>query len=577
MKRLCHRLRMTRKTRVIYNELKRFGDQTSAKGVGRAIKAEGQCLKVMWIIAVIFLLCITIYNVFNLTIEFTQYNTGTKITERKIDIEDTGTDVLICNINPYSTVFLNETIEKRDGYRKLVTEWTSVSCTEQQQQHQTISSSETSLIREEIRSLTGIRQELLEGNSGFYQHIGIEEASHLSHIWKNVILSCQIYFLDGVLEKSIPCSYTKLKVRNYRHKDYFNCYKIYGENNRGSRPSTGMSFLMFIDNVQDRDVKDNDITIRGRGAVLTIGDRGTFLNPNTGGVYILPKHVNTIRFKPIHRKRLPKPHGDCLDIYNQEVVKQVLGNGFNFPYLYTEEACLSACIEYKIIEACSCQDVGQYGILLDVFRNVSMCGASNQGKDVLLERMKCAQKWRSTFRKQCLLKCPSPCEERLFDKSVNYLEIAPGQLKDNLEKEKQSSSVPNLYGEEQVIDPPYDDLNTSHFAWVYVKRDRTSYFQVKDTVGMTVSDWLAKVGGAMNLWSGITVFVFVEIVDFLCRLVSSMFSTKMEMKKLPKGPVSLGSCHCECHCSCDKESKGKFEFTEDRDKQTCGNVNPSVK
>ena len=93
------------KVNILYTELKRFGDLTSAKGVGRAIKSDSQCLKVMWIIAVVGFLAVTIFNVCNLTIEYSQYATGTKITEKKIDMEDTGSDILICNTNPYSTEF----------------------------------------------------------------------------------------------------------------------------------------------------------------------------------------------------------------------------------------------------------------------------------------------------------------------------------------------------------------------------------------------------------------------------------------------------------------------------------------
>ena len=95
--------------------------------------------------------------------------------------------------------------------------------------------------------------------------------------------------------------------------------------------------------------------------------------------------MTTIKFQQVHRKRLPKPHGDCTERTNQQ--KHDENNDkddkpFNVPYLYTEEACLSACIEYKIMETCNCHDVGQYGILLDIFKNVSMCGATNKGKDV---------------------------------------------------------------------------------------------------------------------------------------------------------------------------------------------------
>ena len=161
--------------------------------------------------------------------------------------------------------------------------------------------------------------------------------------------------------------------------------------------------------------------------------------------------------------------------------------------------------------------------------------------------MQCVQKWRSKFRKQCVPKCPFPCEEKLFDTSVTYLELSSDQIEDKLEEEIIKSSVPELNNDEHSEVPDYGKMNRSKFARVYLKRDRTSYFVVEDTVGMTISDWLAKVGGAMNLWSGITVFVFVEIVDLVFRLVKGMIN------EVPRAEKRKIGCYCECHCSCRKD------------------------
>ena len=80
------------------------------------------------------------------------------------------------------------------------------------------------------------------------------------------------------------CSRTKMKVHKHKDKDYFNCYKILGgEKTKGARPSTGISFLIYIDNVDNNQKGDT-----GKGAILTIGDSGSFLNPAIDGVYILP-------------------------------------------------------------------------------------------------------------------------------------------------------------------------------------------------------------------------------------------------------------------------------------------------
>ena len=558
---------MTEKGGVVFYELKRFGNLTSAKGVGRAIKSDSQCLKVMWVLSVVVLLAITIYNVWNLTNEYLMYHTDTKITENRIDIvQDKASDILLCNINPFSTASLNRTLELWTSYQKRILEWTSTDAEDS---------------REEVISVNSIRQELLKGHSGFYQHIGSEEASELSHTWRSFVISCKVHFLDGVMEKSIPCAQGSIRVERSMHKDYFNCYRIFGRETKSSRPATGMSFLLYIDDLH-ASIKKSGLSSenKGKGAILTIGERGTFLNPNTDGIEILPGYVSTIKFEPVHRKRLPKPHGGCVHRNSYEGHKDDTSahQAYKMTYTYIEEACLSACIEYNIIQTCKCKDVGQYGILLDVYKNISMCGDSNQGKEVFLDKMLCVQTWRSKFRKQCLVKCPPPCRDKIFDKTVTYLELSQEQIEEKLKQEKQRSSVPGLYNLDDDEVFHYENINRSKFVWVYLKREKTSYFVIEDTVGMTISDWLAKVGGAMNLWSGITVFVFVEIVDMLCRLVRNIFNVEIQNGQKENSNVA---CHCECHCSCNrKDSSVKYAVpmaTQPEDKYTgqYGNINSS--
>ena len=364
---------MKEKGGVVFYELKRFGNLTSAKGVGRAIRSDSQCLKVMWVLSVVLLLAITIYNVWNLTNEYLMYDTDTKITENKIDIvQDKASDILLCNINPFSTDSLNRTLELWISYKKRISEWTSTNVEDS---------------RDKVMSANSVRQELLTGHSGFYQYIGSEEASKLSHTWRSFVISCNVHFLDGVMERSIPCAQGNIRVERSMHKDYFNCYRIFGKETKSLRPATGMSFLLHIDDlhssVNKRVLSSKN---KGKGAILTIGERGTFLNPNTDGVEILPGYVSTIKFEPVHRQRLPKPHSGCVDrnSYVGHADDTSAHHVYKLPYTYTEEACISACIEYNIIQTCKCQDVGQYGILLDVYKNISMCANSNQGKGSVL-------------------------------------------------------------------------------------------------------------------------------------------------------------------------------------------------
>ena len=347
------------------------------------------------------------------------------------------------------------------------------------------------------------------------------------------------------------------KVERVIHKEYFNCYKIYWRNNKGSRPFTGLSFLLYIDDPRDKAAgKDLVLQKIGKGALLTLGERNTFLDPDSHGVEIIPNMVNVVRFGQTERIRLPEPHGKCKD---RNFIRESLKYNFSLPYVYTGRACYSACMEYHMIKNCKCQDVGQYGTLQAIFKNVSMCGTTDEGKDVLIERMKCVQNLRNDYKLPCLEKCPPPCQERKSTHQVSYLELLPQEIKKILSVDR--SSVPDEITHNTTVmneitqdaslannnkknnniqknsnndnnnNPFADNIDLSNIAWVDLKRESISYYLVEDTPKMTFSDYLAKIGGTCNLWSGITVFVLVELLDLVCRLCKRILTTEMSRKE----------------------------------------------
>ena len=106
-------------------ELRRFGELTSVKGVGRSIRADTLCLRYMWAGAVVGFFGVPVFNVFTLCDDFLQFGTGTKITEKTMDlVEDNGSVILLCNVNPYSKTQINKTLKLIESYHRLLNDWT---------------------------------------------------------------------------------------------------------------------------------------------------------------------------------------------------------------------------------------------------------------------------------------------------------------------------------------------------------------------------------------------------------------------------------------------------------------------
>ena len=108
------------------SELKRFCTLTSLKGVSRAVRTEERGLQVVWVVAVVVFLGVTVYNVYSLTHQYLLYQSSTKIEEQDVDyIKETAADIMLCNINPFSVKLLDVTLHLLRSYEKLILNWTN--------------------------------------------------------------------------------------------------------------------------------------------------------------------------------------------------------------------------------------------------------------------------------------------------------------------------------------------------------------------------------------------------------------------------------------------------------------------
>ncbi len=80
-------------------------------------------------------------------------------------------------------------------------------------------------------------------------------------------------------------------------------------------------------------------------------------------------------------------------------------------------------------------------------------------------------------------------------------------------------------------------LIEDNFAKVSIVLGDNMHATVKDNVKVSVFSFLSQLGGALNLWSGITLVVLIEIMEFIFKL--SLDTTKSEGGgELPVAPVA---------------------------------------
>ena len=69
----------------------------------------------------------------------------------------------------------------------------------------------------------------------------------------------------------------------------------------------------------------------------------------------------------------------------------------------------------------------------------------------------------------------------------------------------------------------YDEI-TDHFMAVHVYVEALTALDIRDKPQLTATSFLSQLGGALNLWAGITVVVVVEVIEFCYEVVLERFN-----------------------------------------------------
>ncbi len=74
-------------------------------------------------------------------------------------------------------------------------------------------------------------------------------------------------------------------------------------------------------------------------------------------------------------------------------------------------------------------------------------------------------------------------------------------------------------------------LTDNHFAKVNIILGDHRHTFITDHPQISLSSLLAKLGGSLNLWSGITVVIVIEFIDFILRLILTKSENSVNNKK----------------------------------------------
>ncbi len=518
----------------IIAEFTEFCLHTSLKGIPRILKSSSIGLRIMWFVAVVGFLMISGYEAYKLLSEYVHYPKMTTVTEKIINLtaEDDLVklpDILICNLNIMSSDRDEKVPSLKEFYERLIDITTCNQCTEDDQDR---------LLRLRTKLMTPI---------GYYQYIGKENIQKIGHTKESFIISCQVLVLDGLAYGRVPCQ-DMVNITMVVSENYYNCFNLHLQQ---QKLVLGISLIIYLDNF-DLEVYDyfDIMTDLGQslGAFFLLYEEGT-IPMFMRGMSMAPGTHTDIKFEIERRDRLPYPYGICND-------QQRYAESGSSPYVFKETyaSCNSYCLQKKIKETCGCLDSMSLGLMhYHSSRALPFCTSIALSQDEILTKSKCVEAIRNPTLMECMNNCSLECSKVLYHTKVSQATWPHRPLQNTFYNhfikgrpyEKRFAKVEwNVSNSPMSNEEMYQISNIQdNFLKLTIYLSDNKYINLKDSPKMNRSNLISQLGGALNIWSGLTMMVFIELIELFIRIVApgavqpSRYQESQQSKNRSDSPV----------------------------------------
>ena len=265
-------------------------------------------------------------------------------------------------------------------------------------------------------------------------------------------------------------------------------------------------------------------------------------------VQVIPGRDTDLKIAAEVRERLVPQWGNCRD--QEYLTDGMFGNGNRIVYTY--DACMDECYEIELKNSCNCRDVTSMGLMAIQYEHVSFCGDIKMGHEWLVGNMTCMYYVREHFDEICRDRCANACKQTYFT-----VTSSAAQWPQPLETIPFYNSFIKHYTNIQksfMEEFGYDDHNLFNLTnstdvdnLFYFTRQRFTkvnlffpseiYTEFKDHIKTSFSQLVSQVGSILNFWAGITVLLFVELVDCVLKMFSQWSQIKQRKKEHTDGSV----------------------------------------
>ena len=489
-------------------ELKRFVQTTSVKGVSRVFRAETTGIRLLWVVAIVSCMTFGFQQVYTLLDDYVSYDKVTQIEER---VETIGhgnqafPKLRVCFLNPFDLSLDLRPDESFSYYKELVQSKTSCdNCT-----------------NEDIATL---RAELFSANA-YVRFIGLGRLRNMGLNHTRIIRDCKAFpsgedcatignITVELSSKYIACSYVAfprgMRVSSVSMTFVINNFqnlggpKMYLSNEESTVLSSGVYYKVLAQRFNDNGVANRKSAPPGMRTAVDI----------TKQVY----------------RRLPSPYGNCVDKDEDEDEE------------YSIQVCLIRCFHRGIEENCSCVDV----VTDPQLENPALdyCLDLRQPLLQILDKFNCIRSAYHKLTKKCYNTCQYKCVSTSYHTEATYSHWPLSyQHRSFYRQYIEGSSFAGRF-DHLFQDDDSDNVNITarlnrlerellirqSFVLLSFKGDFLKYLEYVEVPRYTLTSLIGTLGGSLNLWTGITVLAFIEVIEVAVRIIKNLFEGRMNAK-----------------------------------------------
>ena len=531
--------------KALQEETYRFFSSSSMKGVPRAVSSETLCLRGFWTAAVLSLLFFACYQVYTLLASYFDYAVVTSFYEQSVHpngFMPTLPMITLCNRNPVpASVVYPEGVITQQEYLALVDE--KIRC------DRTKNCSASML-----QKLHDVK-EILKSPEGYFQYIGLEKARSIGHKQHDFIVSCKMHIFRGTESYLVPCT-EHSDVRQYFVKGFFNCFDIDAKYNLlpDGGVNLGIEFILYLDN--PKVFKPGSTLGKAQtssGAVIMLTEQGitSASMMKIEGTNVSPGNDVIISVHPTWREREKHPYGECLNYSETDKV--------------SKNHCFGACFDRFVKEDCKCHEPGTPVESETHHENASYCLSLHLAKEKIINNVICRDRSMKMRLEDCLDTCRLACHEIQYGIEVQtstwpmpsnyatfYDQIIANKSYESSFSELKDVLEGNCAGDldcEMKFSRASRKIQ-ANFAKVSCHLTDHKFFLLKDVRKIVVSELLSQLGGTLNLWSGITVVVVLEVCEWIYRLLYRVIKSDINHRtRTPDNQNDSISATVKIHCA----------------------------